>query len=315
MRNNTLYDDPFMEQMGWDYEDLFLAIYVELDYLHSELLKFHNSLNVNDIYSYFLLMVKKMLDVWESIHLILDNKIDLTSLFSLSRVIADNYVVMRRIHIDAKDKDERNFRHYLYLLDGVKSRIRQLETKAMPHNPNIMSSDDYEKIVSKNASTLCREKKNEQTILDMIRKSPLYDKSLEGSIVKGSNWKYKELKDTSTKTNCYTWEDLYGIYFKSPILSRFFSSYLSHFVHGLGISNISFEGDYESNRQLILCINIEFMSFVKDAVGRFYMADIDRHNIDFKKTPMVMCLLQSMDKDYIEQNINMAKASLATVKL
>ena len=52
---------PEAERMGWNYEDVYLFAFSELDYLTTELQKLYNNDGINDIPSYVLRLVKKML--------------------------------------------------------------------------------------------------------------------------------------------------------------------------------------------------------------------------------------------------------------
>lgn len=50
---------PEAERMGWNYEDVYLFAFSELDYLTTELQKLYNNDGINDIPSYVLRLVKK----------------------------------------------------------------------------------------------------------------------------------------------------------------------------------------------------------------------------------------------------------------
>lgn len=78
---------PEAERMGWGYEDVYLFAFSKLDFLTMELQKLHNSDGVNDISSYVLRLVRKMLETWESIFLIYSHNQDYVSVCTLSRTI------------------------------------------------------------------------------------------------------------------------------------------------------------------------------------------------------------------------------------
>lgn len=50
---------PEAERMGWNYEDVYLFAFSELDYLTTELQKLYNNDGINDIPSYVLRTCKK----------------------------------------------------------------------------------------------------------------------------------------------------------------------------------------------------------------------------------------------------------------
>lgn len=102
-------------KMGIDDEGLFELAYCELDYISNELQKIYKSPYISDLNSYILFAIRKMLDSWQSIHLLCEDRIDVSSLVTLSRMIVDNYTILHFIHINSKTIEERELRHYLYV--------------------------------------------------------------------------------------------------------------------------------------------------------------------------------------------------------
>lgn len=207
------------------------------------------------------------------------------------------------IHINPYAEEERYFRHYLFILDSLNTRIRQLEKDQIQFDSNSMTFDEYRSIIEKNDLTLGSDRKNKEKILTRLIKNRLYNKSLENTIIADSNWKYIELTNKPTRQNRHSWENLYRISFKSQMMPRFFSSYVSSFVHGLGISNFTFSQDYELHRQLIVYTNICYMNFTKAAIETLYRSIIQQQRIDFKNTPMALQLVHSMNDEYIDQKV------------
>ena len=88
---------PEAERMGWNYEDVYLFAFSELDYLTTELQKLYNNDGINDIPSYVLRLVKKMLETWESIFLIYSHNRDYVSACTLCRNIIDNLATIYHV--------------------------------------------------------------------------------------------------------------------------------------------------------------------------------------------------------------------------
>lgn len=109
-----VYKD-LMGKMGIDDEGLFELAYCELDYISNELQKIYKSPYISDLNSYILFAIRKMLDSWQSIHLLCEDRIDVSSLVTLSRMIVDNYTILHFIHINSKTIEERELRHYCYV--------------------------------------------------------------------------------------------------------------------------------------------------------------------------------------------------------
>ena len=91
-----VYKD-LMGKMGIDDEGLFELAYCELDYISNELQKIYKSPYISDLNSYILFAIRKMLDSWQSIHLLCEDRIDVSSLVTLSRMIVDNYTILHFI--------------------------------------------------------------------------------------------------------------------------------------------------------------------------------------------------------------------------
>lgn len=104
-----VYKD-LMGKMGIDDEGLFELAYCELDYISNELQKIYKSPYISDLNSYILFAIRKMLDSWQSIHLLCEDRIDVSSLVTLSRMIVDNYTILHFIHINSKTIEERELR-------------------------------------------------------------------------------------------------------------------------------------------------------------------------------------------------------------
>lgn len=58
-----------MEQMGWNHDDLYESYMLNWTISVLNYQRFYTSESVDDLNSYFIRIVKKLLDVWESIHL------------------------------------------------------------------------------------------------------------------------------------------------------------------------------------------------------------------------------------------------------
>jgi hypothetical protein len=82
------------EKRGWSYEDVYVVTFSELDYYVKELLKLYPIGTINKIPEYALQIFKKMLDMWESIHIVYSHNQDYVSICTLCRSILDNLVVI-----------------------------------------------------------------------------------------------------------------------------------------------------------------------------------------------------------------------------
>lgn len=233
-----VYKD-LMGKMGIDDEGLFELAYCELDYISNELQKIYKSPYISDLNSYILFAIRKMLDSWQSIHLLCEDRIDVSSLVTLSRMIVDNYTILHFIHINSKTIEERELRHYLYVLDGVENRIKELRKfPSLTFDLNYIEQTEIDQLAQQIETTMQSDLKAKDQLLKKIRNNPLCNVDME-NIIQRRNWKYKKLNNT-IKGNRFSWLELYQQAGIKNSVSQFISGYMSEFVHGLCMSNIAY---------------------------------------------------------------------------
>lgn len=252
-----VYKD-LMGKMGIDDEGLFELAYCELDYISNELQKIYKSPYISDLNSYILFAIRKMLDSWQSIHLLCEDRIDVSSLVTLSRMIVDNYTILHFIHINSKTIEERELRHYLYVLDGVENRIKELRKfPSLTFDLNYIEQTEIDQLAQQIETTMQSDLKAKDQLLKKIRNNPLCNVDME-NIIQRRNWKYKKLNNT-IKGNRFSWLELYQQAGIKNSVSQFISGYMSEFVHGLCMSNIAYNTPPFEKGQ-ILNINTVFIN-------------------------------------------------------
>lgn len=289
-----------MDKMGIDNEGLFELAFCELDYMSKELQKIHNSPSVIDLNSYFLIAVRKMLDSWQTIHFLCDNRVDVSSLLTLSRMIVDNYTILYFIHFIPKTIEERKLRHYLYILDGINYRLNELQKfPSITFDPNYIEQSEIDQLSLRIKTTIENDLTAKDRLLSEIRRSPLYHANMENSIIQDFNWKYKKL-DGAIRRNRYSWFELYKLVGIKESVSSFISGYMSEFVHGLCMSNIAYNTPPFSKSQ-ILDINTVFIYDLLKITKQLYKNTIEKSNIDIRKSDILNSLLLMVTPEYITQ--------------
>ena len=262
-----VYKD-LMGKMGIDDEGLFELAYCELDYISNELQKIYKSPYISDLNSYILFAIRKMLDSWQSIHLLCEDRIDVSSLVTLSRMIVDNYTILHFIHINSKTIEERELRHYLYVLDGVENRIKELRKfPSLTFDLNYIEQTEIDQLAQQIETTMQSDLKAKDQLLKKIRNNPLCNVDME-NIIQRRNWKYKKLNNT-IKGNRFSWLELYQQAGIKNSVSQFISGYMSEFVHGLCMSNIAYNTPPFEKGQ-ILNINTVFINKTTDIIKTYY---------------------------------------------
>lgn len=281
-----------------DEESTFELAFCELDYITEHLQSIYNSPYVDDLNSYLLVAIRKMLDSWQSIHILCDNTIDTSSLITLSRMIIDNYTVLHFIHISSKMLEERKLRHYLYILDGLQNRLNNLKKfPSITFDQNYIEQTEIDELNRKINTTIQNDLISKDRLLLKIRESPLYNINMEDNIVKCCNWRYKKL-DNTIKNNRFSWSELYKLTGIKESVSYFISGYMSEFVHGLCMSNIAYNTAPFKKGQ-ILDINTVFVNNTINLIKKLFETDLNKNDIDIKKSNIPLFCLLMATPEYI----------------
>lgn len=295
-----VYKD-LMGKMGIDDEGLFELAYCELDYISNELQKIYKSPYISDLNSYILFAIRKMLDSWQSIHLLCEDRIDVSSLVTLSRMIVDNYTILHFIHINSKTIEERELRHYLYVLDGAENRIKELRKfPSLTFDLNYIEQTEIDQLAQQIETTMQSDLKAKDQLLKKIRNNPLCNVDME-NIIQRRNWKYKKLNNT-IKGNRFSWLELYQQAGIKNSVSQFISGYMSEFVHGLCMSNIAYNTPPFEKGQ-ILNINTVFINKTTDIIKKLFQNDLAKNDIDIRKSDIATSLLLMVTPEYISEKL------------
>ena len=189
----------------------------------------HHSNNVSDIKSYQVIMLKRIVKSLSTIEFVLNKEVDSMSAYGILRMIIDSICIYCFIY-EKEDKDEVEFRHYLYLLDGCSQYNKLIFSLEMKNEIEKKSEDNLQKNNCDLKSLQC----GIENALRIHNYSKKYGKEAE-RIIKSANWKYIIIGGEGD--NKYKWEDLYREFGYDCDFSKFLSNYLSQYVHGLLMSN------------------------------------------------------------------------------
>ena len=287
---------PEVEKIEWSNEDNFIFAFSRLDYFTTELQKKYNSNNINDLLSYVLRIIKKMLDTWESIFLIYSHNRDYVSACTLCRNIIDNLVIIYHIYMDSNE-DEKLFKHYLYILDGILCRHKDYPDYKQLVNNGRISENEFAALIAQVKETDKSDMLAKEFIIQKLKINPLYqDNQVISDIINNGNWKYKSLNISykKGKKNQYSWNVLYKKLNSNSSFSAY-ASYLSVFVHGLSISNIDCDSLFES----ILGLSTINLNLTYSAIKEIYKEDIELYNIDFKQSETMKSFIYSTNSEYL----------------
>lgn len=244
---------PEVEQNGYTEESLLKSI-IQLSNLITKKARVNNpSQAIDDIDGYFLLLVERILIQAQTTLEVIEKHQDYNTICALVRLMADNICIVKLIY-DEPDINERELRHYLYLMDGLKLRKSELEKPHKPYDGRI-PKDAFDQLMKQMKDAL----ENTNTAISVcmihIRNNPLYAKypQLIEKLVQQRNWQYDTLNAGRDKTPKPKWNELYK---KVGLEEPEMYSYLSQYVHGLSISNLptTSEDDYNAPCSFAVCL-------------------------------------------------------------
>lgn len=223
--------------------------------------KSHHSNNVCDIKSYQVIILKRICQSLSTINNLLSKEPDPISAYGILRMIIDSICTYCFIY-DRDDKEEVEFRHYLYLLDGC-SQYNELASVLKTEN-------EIEKTAEEDLQqNKCYLKKLQQGIENALKNhnySKVYGDDV-ARIIRYANWKYITIEGKGE--NKYKWERLYKEIGCDNKYAKFISNYLSQYIHGLFLSN-TLNPQASSHHFLISSTLVHFERRLMQSIYRIY---------------------------------------------
>ena len=283
---------PEAVKRGWSYEDVFVVTFSELDYYVKELLIVYPNGAINNIPEYALQIFKKMLNMWESMHILYSHNQDYVSICTLCRSILDNLAIINHIYLDP-NLTELTIKHYLYILDGVNARLKIMEEETIYDGS--ITCDDYMALQKHRLEI----KESDEIVRKFILKELSKFEFIDLSIIEQTNWRYKTLYPNSPKRdNKVSWKTLYQKIDSRPFFKELMND-LSVYVHGLSLSNIGYKKEDETFEPLF-SLSIESIDAAIKAVKTIYKTEINKLNLDFKTSKSANLIKLSIKEEYLQ---------------
>ena len=197
---------------------------------------------VNDVESYKIGMLKKILLTIQSLKVVIEHSKDFQTAAAILRIIADSLSSYYLLYKKSKGEDSM-LRHYLFLIDGMQDRINGLK-KINPQPNSAISTEENNRIKSVMDTQIQESEKVIKYCKKQIYGFSLYNehRTLIDSFLSEpkDKWKYKSLDNYNPKFPNLSWNKMYSFIFKNKDVPTFLS-FLSEFVHGLSASNLIFD--------------------------------------------------------------------------
>ena len=237
--------DKRLLELGFDIETQFLYSFSCLDYVYKYLCQKYDSSPLVDSKAFLLRFIHNILEMQQSLHLLYTERRDARSLLTLTRALTESIALLNLFYIETPTEEERRVRFILYA-----------------------TQEEYERLMSQCSNTLRSDIAANDNLSDMLKSSPLYA-TINSSIIKNNNWKYRDLSGSSS----YTYSDLFAKVYSSS-LSGFNQNYLSQYVHGLAIMDIQASTlDFQS-MPICLTEGIEVMKILRKIMDSVFCNDV-----------------------------------------
>ena len=256
-----------LDEQNLSYEEFFRVIHVILKHETMYLRQLHPSKSINDIESYPIIIIEKVLKITSTLYTVVNANKDYIVSNIIIRSLAD--VISSLILIYSKSNDDlKLLRHYLFIMDGLQGRINNLPSD-LKYDGKI-KKEEFEALSQQIESARDNYKGAYSCAEEEIKKLSIYEskKNIIDHLISKRNWRFKELSESP---GTHKWTELYT-YAELPLDSEFFSL-LSEYVHGLSTSNLIVDSDNETFEP-ILSIASSLMGKVHEFIHHIYADDI-----------------------------------------
>lgn len=221
---------PEIEDRGWSTENFYLFILrqlqYEVDFLRERVPR-NGSIELRD---FQLSVVERIVRMGASFLRQVSESWDVEVVGATVRILAD-YVSGYYLIYGASNNDERLLRHYLYIMDGFKHRLKDINVEVV--DDGRISHDEYLQL--RNQMERAKSSYNSVILssIDHIRALPIYSKQSKAieMLIKDANWKYKAIAvGEKTSKNFYSWQEMY---LRLELNGAVHFSEFSCYVHGL----------------------------------------------------------------------------------
>ncbi len=269
MKDKVHISIPEFDEAGLTYEECFRMIFVFLKHEVFHLKNIHSSECIDDLEAYPLQIASRVLKTACILHSIIERDKDYVVANAVVRIIADSIATLYLIY--QSDEDKIILRHYLYIMDGVCNRLKNLSQR-MEYDKRINEAE-FRALENQVTESKRNYEGAYQHCILQIHSLSLYDgnKYAIDNLIKNCNWKFKTISSSSNNKNQYNWKDMYKILNMNCDSGLF--SFLGEFVHGLSTSNMVFEIDGVCFEP-IYGTSIALLGRLNDFINAYYEMDI-----------------------------------------
>lgn len=292
-----MQDTPYqqkMDQLGLQEHNLFEIAYNKIVHFTSVLTALYGVESILDERSFLLRSIKRMTNLMKSVYVLFETISDRASMMILTRSIIDINAIICFLFDYVRDDDERALRLLLFYLDGVQSRLKLSEEPMKKRDPNYISEEEYNATLAQKEEARKADYSAVKEIEKRIQDSPLY-LQIHPTIFKKAYWKYKKIDADQT----YSWKELYEIANGDKSVAIFEQVFLSHYVHGVAISDIQFPSINETNPVFALNICCTILNHLDSIFEKWFPGEYKELE-ESNKQVLGKTLIETMTPESLE---------------
>lgn len=290
-----------MNRLGLQEHNLFEIAYDKVVHFTSHLADQYSVESVLDERSFLLRSIKRMTNLMKSVYVLFKTTSDRASMMILTRSIIDLNATICFLFDYVKDGDERTLRFLLFYLDGVRTRLKLSEEPMKERDPNYISEEEYSSVHAQVEETRKADLSAVNDLEKRIQETPLYPQ-MHPTIFRKAYWKYKKIDADQT----YSWKELYEIANGDKIVAIFEQAFLSHYVHGVAISDIQFSSIHEINPVFALNICCAILNHLDSIIEKWFPGEYKELEESYKQV-LGESFLQKMSPESLEAYLKRIK--------
>ena len=283
-----------MDLLGLQEHNLFEIAYCKADFFTSVLTAKYGKESVLDERTFLLRSIKRMTNLMRSVYVLFKTTSDRASMMILTRSVIDLNATICFLFDYVKDADERALRLLLFYLDGVRTRQKISKEPLKKRDPRYISEEEYNATLEQMKTAKEADIKAVLDIETRIKNSPFYP-MMHPSIVENASWRFKKIDGKHS----YSWIDLYEIAAGDKNMAQFEQVFLSHYVHGVAISDFQFSSINDTNPVFALNICCSILNHLDSIFKAWFPGEYVTLEEAHKKS-LVTSLLDNMPPETLE---------------
>lgn len=260
---------PEFDAFNGSYIDSLKAVYSLTSYQTQRLNEKFSTRAINSLKDYEVGILMKIMRSFYSFIIVVEQAKDYTIAASIIRIIADNLASFLLIYHQEK-QEERELRHYLFILDGLSNKLCELESYELTKTEHI-SDSEFKQLAFQIQNSKKNTKQGIEFCKNKIYELPLYlqyKDAIESISKKDYNWRYIDLEHPKKS---WTWAKMYELIDTKKSVTKIFP-YFSQYIHGLSISNLEIDNTNEDYEALI-AFGIDLIGKISDIINSDFGVD------------------------------------------